>query len=55
MDLLCRNSKTIDDVDALYMDSVAMMISKCLHNYGGSEREWICNAIYSSLKMEFDI
>ena len=52
MYLLCRNSQNSDDVDALSRDSVAMMISKHLHAYGGSECEWICNAIYSSLKME---
>ena len=32
-----------------------MMISNFLHPYGGSEREYICNAIDSSLKMEVDI
>ena len=52
MDLLCRNSQNSDDVDTFYRDSIAMIIFKCLHAYGGSEREWICNIIYSSLKME---
>ena len=51
MDLLCRNSQNSDEVDALSSYSVAMMISKYLHAYGGSERVWICNAIDSSLKM----
>ena len=55
MDLLCRSSQIVDDVDALSRDSVEMIISKCLHAYGGSEGEWICNKIYSSLKMEVDI
>ena len=55
MDLLCSNSKKSDDVDALSWDIVAMNISKCLHAYGGSEREWICNKIGSLLKMEVDI
>ena len=32
-----------------------MMISKCLHAYGGSYCEWICNAIDYSLKMEVGI
>ena len=47
MDLLCSNSQNSDDVDALSRDSVAMKISKCLNAYGGSEHEWICNAIDS--------
>ena len=55
MYLLCRNSQNSDDVDALSTDSVAMIIPKFLHDYGGSESEWICNAIDSSLKMEVDI
>ena len=55
MDLLFRNSKNSDDVDAVYRDSVAMMIYKCLHDYGGSECEWICNTIDSSLRMEVNI
>ena len=55
MDLISRNNQNSDDVDALSRDSVAMMISKCLHAYGGSEREWICNETDSSLKMEVDI
>ena len=55
MGLLCRNSQNSDDVDALSRDSVAMMISNCLYAYCGSEREWICNAIDSSLKMEVNI
>ena len=55
MDLLCRNSQNSDYVDALSRDSFAMMIYKCLHAYGGSEREWIFNKIDSSLKMEVDI
>ena len=55
MDLPCRNSQNSDDVDALSRDSVAMMISKFLHAYGGSEREWIFNTIDSSLKMEVGI
>ena len=55
MGLICRNSQKSDDVDALSRDSVTMMISKILHAYGGSDREWICNAIDSSLKMEVNI
>ena len=31
----CQNS---DGVDALSRDIVAMIISKCLHVYGGSDR-----------------
>ena len=50
MDLLCRDSKNSDEVDALYRDSVVMIISKCLHDYGGSEREWIFKAIGYSLE-----
>ena len=49
------NSQNSDDIDALSRDSVAMMISKCLHDYGGSQREWICNVIDYSLKLEFNI
>ena len=52
MRLLCRNSQNKYDVDELSRDSVVMMIYKCLHAYGGSEREFIYNAIDSSLKME---
>ena len=55
MYLLCRNSQNSDDADAISRDSVAMMIYKYLHAYGGSERKCICNAIDSSLKMEVDI
>ena len=55
MDLLCRNRQNSYDVDALSRDSVKMMISKFLRAYGGSEHEWICNVIDSSLKMEVNI
>ena len=55
VDLLFRNSQNSDDVDALSRDSVATTIYKRIHEYGGSEREWICNAIDSLLKMEVDI
>ena len=55
MDLIFKSSQNSDDVDALSRDSVAMMIYKCLHSYYGSEREWICNAIDSSLEMDVDI
>ena len=55
MDLFFRNSKKSDDVDAISRYSAAMRISKCLHAYNASEREWICNVIDSSLKMEVDI
>ena len=52
MDLLCRKIQNSDDVGALSRDSVAIMISKCLHAYDGSDSEWIYNIIYYSLKME---
>ena len=55
MDLIFGNSQNSYDVDTLSIDSVEMIISKFLHAYGGSDREWICNAIYSSLKMKVDI
>ena len=35
MDLLFRNSQNSDDIDVLSRDSVAMMIYKDLHAYGG--------------------
>ena len=50
MDLICRDSQNSDGVEALSRDSVAMMISNFLHDYGGSEREWIFKAIGYSLK-----
>ena len=55
MGLLCRNSQNSDEFYALSSDIFTMTIYKRLHAYGGSEREWICKAIDSSLKMEFDI
>ena len=55
MDLPCRNSQNSDDVDAISRGGVSMMVSKCFHAYCGSECERICNAIDSSLKMEFNI
>ena len=55
MDLIFGNIQNSYDVDTLSIDSVEMIISKFLHAYGGSDREWICNATYSSLKMEVDI
>ena len=55
MNLLCRNIQNSDDVDADSRYSVAMIISKYLHAYDGSECEWICNAIDSSLKNEVNI
>ena len=41
MDLLCKNSQNSDDVDALSRYIFAIIISKCFHSYGVSEREWI--------------
>ena len=55
MYLLCGNIQNSYDVDAIVRDSVAMMISKCLYAYGGSEHEYICNAIDYLLKMEVGI
>ena len=41
MDLICRKIQNSDDVDALSRDIIAIIISKCFHSYGVSEREWI--------------